>query len=255
MPTLRAVWLLAGFLTLTLALMPLQLFFTWTSRPLARWLPHAYHRVLARLLGFHVSVAGKVPEKGPALLASNHVSWIDIVALSAAAPVSFIAKREVAAWPLFGQMAKLQRSVFVDREKRQATGTARDEIATRLSAGDILILFPEGTSHDGINMLPFKSALFGVIGTNAVPVIPVTVAYRHVHGLPMTHRQRPSYAWYGDMELPKHLWQALKLGPVSIEITFHAPLTVTGRKEMAWSSEKLIRSHLAERLHGRGQMG
>jgi lyso-ornithine lipid O-acyltransferase len=252
MATLRAVVLLAGFLALTLVLMPVQLLFKCTSLRLGRWLPQVYHRVLARMLGFHVKVAGPVPEKGPVLLVANHVSWIDIVAMSTAMPLSFIAKKEVAGWPLFGQMAKLQRSVFVDRERRHDTSMSRDVIAARLAVGDTLVLFPEGTSHDGINMLPFKSSLFGIVASGSVQVVPVTVAYRSARGLPMTHRQRPSYAWYGDMELPKHLWQALRSGPIGIELTFHAPLTAKSRKDQAKAAESLIRAHLARRLHGRG---
>ena len=95
------------------------------------------------------------------LFAANHVSYLDITVLGSLLDASFIAKTEVAGWPLFGWLARLQRSVFIDRRAR-STAHQRDSIAARLAAGEALILFPEGTSGDGNRLLPFKSALFSV---------------------------------------------------------------------------------------------
>jgi lyso-ornithine lipid O-acyltransferase len=245
---------LAGFLGLTLPLMPVQYLFLKTSARLARSFPHHYHKAVARMLGFEVIIEGAAPQQGPILLVSNHVSWIDIVALSATAPLSFIAKREVAGWPLFGQLAKLQRTVFVDRDRRHKTGEHRNEISSRLEEKDTLVLFPEGTSFDGLRVLNFKSAFFGAVEATDVPVVPVAIAYSHVTGLPMTRRQRPSFAWYGDMDLPRHLWAALKATPIRITIRFHEPLTLAsagGRKQLAQATEAIIRDSLAHMLSGR----
>ncbi len=248
---MRAAVVLTGFLMLTLPLMPVQQLFKWTWPAMARRLPHYYHWLLARLLGFRVTTVGEVPGAGPVLLVSNHVSWIDIVVFSATLPVSFIAKKEVGGWPLFGQMAKLQRTVFVDRQRRHKAAESLHEIAKRLGRGDILVLFPEGTSHDGKNMLPFKSALFGVMELDDIPVVPVALTYTRIVGLPMTHRQRPAVAWYGDMELPPHLWEVLKAGPIEAVLTFHPPVAKTGRKELSKLAEATIRESLASTLHGR----
>ncbi len=254
MRRLRALLRAAGFLVLTLPLMPVQKILNLTSSRLARQLPHAYHKRLSRMLGFHVKVIGDVPATGPVLFVANHVSWIDIVAMSAAAPVSFIAKQEVGGWPLFGQMARLQRTVFVNRNSRHRTGHSRSAISDRLKQGDMLVLFPEGTSHDGVTVLPFKSSLFGAVEPSEVSVIPVTIAYKGHRGLPMTRRQRPFFAWYGDMEMPPHLWEALTSGPIEIVITIHAPLAETDRKTMARAAHRIIQTTLAETLHGPRQM-
>jgi 1-acyl-sn-glycerol-3-phosphate acyltransferase len=245
---------LLGFAALTVPLMPLQQVFRWASPTLARNFPHHYHRVLARWLGFRITIRGDIP-KGPVLLAANHVSWIDIVALSAAMPLSFIAKNDVGGWPLFGQLARLQGSVFVDRNRRLKTAETRSEVEDRLAAGDALVLFPEGTSNDGAKVLSFRSSFFAVAEKGDVPVVPVTMAYHTVNGLPMTRRQRPYFAWYGDMDLPPHLWQAVQQGPIGITICFHAALPQADRKTLAKQAETLIGSHLAERLHGRGKIG
>ena len=254
MNRLRAAVLLGGFVAMTVPLMPLQQLFKWTWPAMAQRFPHLYHRQVARLLGFRITIEGEPPKAGPTLLVSNHVSWIDIVAFSAALPVSFVAKREVGSWPMFGQLARLQRTVFVNRERRHATGAAHSEMTERLRQGDTLMLFPEGTSHDGINMLPFKSSFFGAAELEGVQIVPVTIAYTQVNGLPMTRRQRPLFAWYGDMDLPPHLWQALQEGPIGITIKFHAPLRIAepgGRKQLARQSEGQIRDSLARLLHGR----
>jgi lyso-ornithine lipid O-acyltransferase len=244
----------AGFLGLTLALMPVQFMLVRTSPSLARALPHWYHRTLARLLGFHISVEGSPPGKRAALVVANHVSWIDIVALSAAAPVSFIAKKEVAGWPLFGLMAKLQRTVFVDRDSRHQTDRLRNQMTARLEAGDVLVLFPEGTSHDGLNVLDFKSAFFSAADRDGLEVVPVAIGYTHVLNLPMTRRQRPRFAWYGDMDLVSHLWEALKSTPISITIKFHDPTTLAvagGRKPLARLTETLLQDSIARLVSGR----
>ncbi len=251
MSRLRAAVLVSGFIGMTLPLMPLQQFFLWTSPRFAKRFPQAYHRMLAGLLGYRVTVEGNIPKGVPVLLAANHVSWIDIVVLSSVAPVSFIAKREVGEWPLFGALARLQRTVFVDRTVRHATGRSRDDIKERLQGNDVLVLFAEGTSSDGINVKQFKSSFFGAAALDDVRVVPVTLSYNKVNGLPMTRRQRPFYAWYGDMDMKPHLWESVQAGPIGITVKFHDPLTTKDRKELARQAEMQVRDSLARLLHGR----
>jgi 1-acyl-sn-glycerol-3-phosphate acyltransferase len=121
---LRAPVLLGLLAALTLALMPLQQVFLWLRLDLARTFPMHYHRLVCRLLGVRCDVIGRTAADGPLLIVSNHVSWLDILVLSTVAPVSFVAKREVAGWPIFGTLARLQRTVFVDRARRQAVRAA-----------------------------------------------------------------------------------------------------------------------------------
>lgn len=256
MGRLRAATCLVAFAVLTLPLMPVQALLIGFAPGAARRLPMHYHRLVARILGVEVKLVGNIRQPGPLLLASNHVSWLDIVVLSAIAPVSFVAKHEVAGWPFFGWLAKLQRSVFVDRQRRQATGASHDELSERLSSGDILVLFAEGTSHDGMTVLPFKSSFFGAAERLSVPVQPVSIAYAGHRGLPMLRRHRPLYAWYGDMDLAPHLWQALASGPIEVTIVCHEPLPMgLGRKQIAQMAEKTVQESLRLTLHGRGKMG
>ncbi len=183
-------------------------------------------------------------------MVANHTSWLDILIFSALTPLSFVAKSEVATWPFFSTLAKLQRTVFVERTRRSATGEARDQIRDRLHAGDTLVLFPEGTSNDGNAVLPFKSALMGAVearvddgkgGQRAVRVQPVSTAYVGLHGLPMGRENRPLFAWYGDMELVPHLFEALFTGPLDVVVEFHPPMSVDevgGRKDSSPSCSR-----------------
>jgi lyso-ornithine lipid O-acyltransferase len=249
----RAVIRIGTFALVTLPLMPLQQLFVWFWPGMAGRFPQYYHRLVCLILGIRVTRLGAFPTRGPALLAANHVSWIDIVALSTVAPLSFIAKRDVNGWPFFGSLARLQRTVFVDREKRSGTAHSRDEMHGRFAAGDILVLFPEGTSGQGTEVLPFKSAFFGAADYAGVLVYPVTMAYRGYRNLPMTMRERPLYAWYGDMDLAPHLWQALCTGPIEITITAAEPVTLAAlgnRKVLAQATFTTVRGNLVQALHG-----
>jgi 1-acyl-sn-glycerol-3-phosphate acyltransferase len=250
MPTLRAAVILAVFLIVTLILIPVQWLGVRLRLPYRRSFPHAYHRFVARLFGIRIQVAGTPVRGMGVLLLANHTGWLDIVIFSAVMPLSFVAKTEVASWPFFGTLARLQRTVFVDRTRRSETGATRDAIRERLRAGDTLVLFPEGTSGDGNAVLPFKSALLGVAGGEDATVQPVSTAYTGIHGIPMGRENRPLFAWYGDMELVPHLWEALKAGPLDVVVEFHPPLALADRKELAKTAENLVRQGQIRALAG-----
>src|SRR5471032_3292680 len=258
MARLRAVFIIIGFLVITLLGITVQWLLLKLRSPAARTLPWRYHKLVAALFGIHIKVIGEPVTGEGVLMVANHTSWADIVIFSAAAPLSFVSKAEVARWPLFGTLARLQRSVFVERHRRSTTGEARDVIRDRLLDGDTLLLFPEGTSHDGNTVLPFKSALLGaaearLAGGQHVKVQPVSVAFTGLHGLPMGRENRPTFAWYGDMEMAPHLWEALLAGPLDVEVRFHEPLSLDrlDRKTLARRAQDVVQQGQAEALAGR----
>ena len=174
-------------------------------------------------------------------------------------PGSFVAKSEVADWPLFGWLAKAQRSVFVDRRMRTAQLQAGD-LQDRLDAGDDMILFPEGTSNDGTRVEAFKSALFSVAQLRAhgepLMVQPVSITYSRLDGMPIGRHLRPFFAWYGDMELVPHARDLVSLGRLTVTVTFHAPTTIDefgSRKKLAQHCYETIARGHAEALSGRIQ--
>jgi len=254
MPTLRALAVLVIFVFSTLLLVPLQYVSLRLKLKMRRAIPNKFNRYLCWLFGIRISVIGTPIQDRGVLMIANHTSYFDILILGATARVSFVAKSEVASWPFFGMMSRLQESIFVERARRSRAGVARDELRERLRDGDALALFPEGTSTDGNRVIAFKSALFGSVeaplGTDAcghplyVPVQPISISYVGIHGMPMGRENRPLYAWYGDMELLPHLWEALKAGPLDVVVEFHPPLSVDktgGRKKIAALAECIVR--------------
>jgi lyso-ornithine lipid O-acyltransferase len=248
---------IATYLAWTVALMPVQGVGLLMRGSWVDTFPCFYHRCCCRILGLRIRRIGQPIPTRPVLFAANHTSYIDITVLGALLPASFIAKAEVARWPLFGWLAKLQRSVFIDRQVR-SVAAQRDAIAGRLAARDALILFPEGTSGDGNRLLPFKSALFGVVEDRGsgepVAVQPVSIAYTRLDGLPIGRALRPFFAWYGDMTMAPHLWRLLGLGIVEIVVEFHPATTLPAcgsRKELARYCQERIARGLAAALTGR----
>jgi 1-acyl-sn-glycerol-3-phosphate acyltransferase len=238
---------------------PLQWISLKLNLPTQRLIPLLFHRIAAPMIGLRIEVRGAPAEERPLLLVSNHSSWLDIVVLSSILPVVFIAKSEIARWPLFGLFAKLQRSVFVDRSKRQATGDVNRTIASRLGGGDPVVLFGEGRASDGNRVLPFRSALLGALkdalgeeGRGFVQ--PVSVAYTRLQGVPMGRQFRPVAAWYGNMNLVAHLKRVVSEGAIDVTVTFGVPLEVqpgVDRKLLARATEDAVRRMTSAALSGR----
>jgi 1-acyl-sn-glycerol-3-phosphate acyltransferase len=192
-----------------------------------------YWRVFARLIGIRVRVIGTPvkPAGGRRVVyVSNHSSWVDIPVIGGVLDGCFVAKGDVAGWPVIGTIARLGRSVFVSRS-RAATGKERDAMRAKLAAGDNLVLFPEGTSSDGSRVLPFRTSFFAVAEARdgedraQLPLIqPVSVVYDRLGGLPAGRASRPVFAWYGDMDIASHFWRLTQNIGLRATILLHTPL-------------------------------
>jgi lyso-ornithine lipid O-acyltransferase len=256
--TLLRIWRATLYLLVTLPTGPIQALLLLCRSRHARSFPRLYHNVCTRILGFKVEVVGEPSRVRPTLFVANHSSYLDIPILGGIINVSFVAKAEIAKWPFFGTLAKLQRSVFVDR-RPGTTVKQRDAVMSRLEAGDDLVIFPEATSSDSIHMIPFKSALLSVAEFRPrgapLTVQPVTIAYTRLDGIPLGRFYRPFIAWYGAMQVAPHLWAMLGLGHVTVRVIFHPPITVEQygtRKELAAHCYKVIAAGLSAALAGRG---
>lgn len=180
-----------------------------------------YHAVLCRLIGLKVQVIGTPSRGASVLFVSNHSSWLDILVLGGVLEAAFVSKEEVGRWPLVGTVARLGRTVFVSR-KRNATGKEATEMQARLAAGDSIILFPEGTSNDGTRVLPFRSS-FLAVAQDAKQVQPVSLVYDRLGGLPACRRDRPFFAWYGDMDIASHFWRIARRSGARATVLLHDP--------------------------------
>lgn len=260
--TLRLVIAGAAILLLAAALFPFQ-YASWKFNwRLGRTIPLVFHRTVLRILNIRIKVIGEPAKDRPMLILSNHVSWIDIIALGSLFPLSFIAKSEVEAWPLFGLLAKLQRSIFVDRTRRSATREMTESIAERLEEGTPIVLFAESTTSDGNRILPFRSALLGAARdailsdspTKHVCLQPVALAYRGADGLPTGRMGRARIGWYGDMDMLPHLVGILRGGALDMTVSFGTPLSYDregDRKQLAREAESDVRRMMVEALTGR----
>ena len=242
-----------------LAMIPVQAMMLLLRLKIAERLPLLVHRVVVRIIDAKVTVKGEQCKDGAVLFVSNHSSYADVSILGAHIRGCFVAKAEVAKWPLFGLCAKLSRTVFVDRRARHARRQA-EQMKQRFQKGDRLILFAEGTSSDGNRVLPFRSSLFATAeieaGGKPVTVQPVSIAYTRLDGIPMGRHLRPFFAWYGDMELFSHLWGIVGVGRSTIVLEFHKPVTIRDfpdRKALAAHCQAVVAAGVSSALTGRPQ--
>lgn len=233
--------------------LPMQWLALKTGSPLARHLPVMFHRYLCFVMGVRVEREGAPDTRRPLMVVSNHVSWLDIVVISSLFPVSFIAKSEVGTWPFVRTLARLQRSIFVERSARAKTGAVNAAVAERLGSGDAMVLFAEGTTSDGLRVLPFRSAILGaaqaVTGGGSETVLqPLAIRYIRRGGLPIARSEMSEIAWFGDMDLKPHL-AALLAGPkVTVRVSLPPPVTVSpaaDRKAVARELEAAVRKAFA----------
>ncbi len=223
------------------------LFGARAKRPIAK----AWYKTCTSICGLKVNVRGAPADAPSTLFAANHVSYLDIIVLGALIDGRFVAKSDVADWPLFGVLSKMADTVFVTRDRRSA---ARDgqKLADMVTAGERLILFPEGTSSNGRSVLPFRSTLFAAAEPSRcrpeTTLQPVTLAYTvDAAGRPLQGAVGDCYAWYGDMTLFGHLMTVFGLKGASLTLTFHPPVrpqAFADRKALAAAAEHAVRKGL-----------
>ncbi|AZO09910.1 MULTISPECIES: lysophospholipid acyltransferase family protein [unclassified Mesorhizobium] len=246
------IFLALGYVALgSLVLVPLQILSMKTGLWPETVILKIWHRMILRALGIRVHVKGALAAQRPLLIVANHVSWTDIMVLGSFVDVKFIARADMEGWPLIGMLSKLQRTVFIERERKRTSGDQASEIASRMAKGDAMVLFAEGSTGDGNLVLPFKSTLFGAASmaisegaAEQVFIQPVAIAYTRLHGVPMGRRHRPIAAWIGDQDLMPHLKVLLAEGALDAEVHFGEPVPFSkgsNRKETARRMEGRVR--------------
>lgn len=188
--------------------------------------------MLARF-GIDLVVVGQAPEGGPVLLAANHISWLDIVVIHAARHCRFVSKAELRRWPLVGVLARGAGTLFIERESRRDAMRVVHHMAERLRAGDVLAIFPEGTTSDGVSLLPFHANLFQAAISADAPVLPM--ALRFVNRVTGELSLAPCYI--GDDTLIGSMWRTLCSPGISAVLTFGEPQRAKGRDRRAWATD------------------
>ena len=223
------------------------------ARPVTPYITKFVCRSSLFFIGVRCRVMG-TPMLKPGAIVSNHALWLDIFALNAFQRIYFVSKSEVSRWPLIGQLAQATGTLFIERNPRKAVNQLR-LFEKRLDAGHRLLFFPEGTSSDGLQVLPFKSTLFAAFFNNKLKSIlfvqPVSLYYE-----PPARQDERFYGWWGDMVLGKHLLLTLAtMKHGAIHITFSEPVAVAdfeSRKELAQELESIVvATHEAARAMAR----
>ena len=219
------------------------------ARPITPYITQFVCRSAFLCLGMRHRISGR-PIRGQGAVVANHSSWLDIFALNAREQVYFVSKSEVAGWPGFGWLARATGTVFIRRERQAAA----EQVATfrdRLAAGHQLLFFPEGTSTDGRQVLPFKPTLFAAFLDNAarepLRIQPVSVIYHAPEG-----EDPRFYGWWGDMDFGPHLLATLAARRNgAVEVVYHPPVAVSDypdRKALASALEDVVREGHRARL-------
>ena len=225
-----------------LLLLPYQLIFIFIKSKLRFLLPVYFHKILLKILGIRLSLLGKPSNLKPLVLVGNHCSYLDIIILSSLLPVCFVAKSEIKKWFFFGFLAKIQNSIFIDRNSLRALDSFK-KVSDSLSSKFSVIIFPEGTTNNGKKILKFRTSLFKVFEDNpTLRLQNFSLCYTHINNMPLDNRFRPTIAWYGGMNMITHLARLLSYSSVRASVVFHPVSSSSGinRKELTNESRKQV---------------
>jgi 1-acyl-sn-glycerol-3-phosphate acyltransferase len=193
----------------------------------------AWSLKMLRCLAIQLVVVGKPAVSGPMLLVSNHISWLDITSLHAARFCRFVSKADVKHWPLIGALASGVGTLFIERESRRDAMRVVHHMAESLRAGDVLAVFPEGTTSDGLSLLPFHGNLFQAAIAADAPVQPVAMQF--IDQATGQVSQAPCYI--NDDTLMGSVWRTLCTPRIAVVVTFGEPQTARGRDRRAWAAD------------------
>lgn len=227
--------------------------------PLRYHVPAKRHAVVARwaqrmlqAMGIQQRLGGIAPGQGPLLLVANHISWLDILVLLAYFPCRFVAKAEVKAWPVIGTMAEASGTLFIERESKRDVIRVVHHIAQALSQGEWVAVFPEGTTSDGRDVLPFHANLFQAAIATHTPVQPVTIAYLDTQESLVS----PHIAYVGDDPILRSLWRTLRRKAIiaQVQVLSRSGETLVNRRSCAQWHEQAIRGALNQLIADNGQV-
>lgn len=248
MNTLRAVFKILLLILWTIPLVLIQMVVMLFSRDKGSYyVPQLWHRGIACIVRLKVEIDGVAPSSAQTIFVSNHLSYLDIFAIGSHLRASFVAKEDIAHWPVIGFLCTVQQTAFISRASREAKKVA-NSLGNMLKEGKSLILFPEGTSTSGQDMLPFKSSLFSLVQDSSngqsVQIQPFTLQLLETDGKPLdpVTASWDLYSWYADMEFGPHFWAFLKQSGAKVRLTFHpviVPSPADDRKTLAkaaWDS-------------------
>jgi len=188
---------------------------------------------MLHILGIQLRVEGQPPPAGPVLLVANHLSWLDILVMHAARHCRFVAKSDVKHWPLIGPLATGAGTLYIERDKRRDALRVVHHMAESLRAGEVVAVFPEGTTGDGTRVLPFHANLFQAAISADAPVLPVALRYVDAR----TGEDSPGPLYLGDETLVASLWRTLRSPAIVAQVRYGQPQRANGRDRRRWAQD------------------
>jgi 1-acyl-sn-glycerol-3-phosphate acyltransferase len=189
-------------------------------------------REMLGILGIELRLAGSPPARGPMLLVANHISWLDILVMHAARHCRFVSKADVKHWPLIGTLATGAGTLYVERESRRDAMRVVHHMADALRSGDVLAVFPEGTTSDGRTLLPFHANMLQAAISADAPAQPVALSFVDA----ASGQLSLAASYVGDDTLVGSLWRTLTAPPLAAVVTFGTPQHAQGRERRAWAA-------------------
>jgi 1-acyl-sn-glycerol-3-phosphate acyltransferase len=193
-------------------------------------------KCLAAVLCLHIQTTGQRPHQRGLFIASNHASYTDIVVIGSMVPTAFVSKAEVRSWPVFGWLAQTGGTIFVKRESQRSTLRAVKEAEEKLSNRVNVVIFPEGTTNDGRQVNRFRSSFFKIPAEAHLPVLPLSIYYSSVDGIPTEHALANEMAWH-NTPLFSHFWNLLSKKKIEVRVHFNEVIEgdalSSNRKELA----------------------
>lgn len=216
-------------------------------RPSFRWryfshLNRIFAKSLSYISGVRIIVKGRtnLPQTPGILIISNHLTYLDGVVIGSILPVIYLSKKAVKNWPLIGWMTTISGTIFIDRKKKEDSPKYIEEIAKKLNSSVNVLLFPEGTSTNGENIRDFQSVLFGAPLIYKSSILPITIQYIKINGVPLSNLNRDQICWYGQTSFYKHLWQLLQKRKIEVIVNILPAIDTNrfensslGRKELS----------------------
>lgn len=203
----------------------------FTKGPVSLIYPRLFHRYACWIFGVKVIVEGALEEGDNIVYVGNHISYIDIQAVGSIIKGSFVAKKDVEKWPLFGALGKMGRTLYISRNPKDAAEEI-NLISNRLKENSPVIIFGEGTSSNGTSILPFKSSFFEIFLNQKIRIQPFTISILEIHEeTPISDNKRDYYAWYGDMSFEPHLWRFAKGKGAIVKIILQKSIVSTSYKD------------------------
>ena len=253
---IRLIFTLLLLSLFIILIIPVQTLFNLLHLNLRYLFPIFFYRIIKNITGIRIQVEGlkkKNSQKEGTLYIANHVSWFDILCLGSVLNARFIAKKEVSSMGIFGFLARLSNTFFIDNSNKRKIFEYNNSIRQKLLNGENLILFPEGTTSDGNGIRQFKSSLLECVSSkeNSLKVQPISICYTLINNIPMGIFSRRHIAWVGDASMVDSMRNFLSSGSITVNLLFHNETSIdhfNNRKELSFFCENEILNGLNQEI-------